>query len=81
MVEKRKMGRLVEGSVHATKTAAGHFATGYRGARFGRIGKPRGSVKVQPVGQYWGVFDYDPQPRVRYITIAKGIKQGKRLWG
>jgi len=74
-------GRLVQGSIHETKTAAGHFATGYRGKRFGRVGKPRGSVKVQPVGKYWGVFDYEPQKGVMYISVAEGIKQGKRIWG
>ena len=74
-------GRLVADSVYETKTAAGHFATGYRGRRFGRPGKPRGSVRVERVGKYWGVFDYDPQPRVRYITMAEGIRRGRMLYG
>lgn len=75
----RKHGRLV--MVYETKTAAGHFATGYRGKRFGRPGKPPGSVKVEPVGKYWGVFDYDPQPGFQYITVAEGKRRGKVLYG
>ena len=75
-------GRLVAGSIHATKTAAGHFATGYRGKRFGRPGKPLGSVKVKKVGKYWGVFDYDPQPGAgRYISPEQGKAYGRRIWG
>ena len=76
-----RKGYLVAGSIYETKTAAGHFAKGYRGKRFGRQGKPLGSVKVRPVGKYWGVFDYDPQRGMTYISIAKGIKLGKRLYG
>ncbi len=70
----RKVGRLVEGSINPTRTAAGNFATGYRSKRFGRPGKPAGSVRVQTVGRYWGVFDYDPQDGVSYITRAEGLR-------
>ena len=73
--------RLVNGSISATKTAAGHFATGYRNrkARWGGTPKPRGSVKVGRVGKCWGVFDYDPQPRGSYITMEQG-KGFCRVW-
>ena len=70
--------RLVSDSVYTTRTAAGHFAQGYRGKRFGRQGKPRGSVRVDKVGRGWGVFDYDPQPGVRYITVEQGRKIAAR---
>jgi len=76
-----RQGRLLADSVYETKTAAGHFTKGYRGMRFGRQGKPRGSVVVAPVGPYWGVFDRDPDPRVRYITVADGIRRGRMLCG
>jgi len=56
-----KVGHLVPSSIYDTKTAAGHFATGYRGGRFGRTPKPRGSVVVRPVGSKWGVFDRNPR--------------------
>ena len=70
--------RLLSNSISGTKTAAGHFAKGYRGKRFGSAGKPRGTVKVGRVGRYWGVFDINPHPQVHVITIVQGIKQGKR---
>jgi len=73
--------KLVESSIYPTKTAAGHFAKGYRGKSFGRPGKPPGSVKVGKVGKYWGVFDYEPSPRGRYISLDKGKREGKRLFG
>ena len=63
MAKLLKIGRLVLGSIHDTKTAAGHFATGYRGGRFGRTPKPRGSVVVRAVGNKWGVFDRNPKQR------------------
>lgn len=67
VVKLLKVGRLLPGSVHDTKTAAGHFATGYRNARrrFGGIPKPPGSVVVRPVGEKWGVFDRNPKRRSR----------------
>ena len=71
----QKGKRLVSGLIEATKTGAGDFARGYR------RGKPRGSVKVEPVGKYWGVFDYDPQPGVEYMTIEEGEKLGKSRFG
>lgn len=74
-------GKLVDGSIHETKTAAGHFATGYRSKRFGMPGRPRGSVRVGRVGKYWGVFDLAPRPGGRYMSIPKGIAMGKRLYG
>jgi len=67
--------RLVSGLIEATKSGAGDFARGYR------RGKPRGSVKVEPVGKYWGVFDYDPQPGVKYMTVEEGEKYGQRRYG
>ena len=74
--------KLVSGSVYQTKTAAGHFATGYRSKRFGFPGRPPGSVKVGKVGKYWGVFDYKPSPGIgRYISTEQGKALGKRLWG
>ncbi len=72
-----KIGKLIDGSIHETKTAAGHFAKGYRGSRFGKTAKPRGSIKVGPVGKFWGVFDHDPELGRDYITIQEGIEQGK----
>ena len=71
--------RLVPQSVSETKTAAGDFAKGYR--RAGREMCPRGSVKVEPVGEYWGVFNYNPTPGFTYITIEEGIELGKRRYG
>lgn len=71
--------KLVSSSVYPTRTAAGHFAQGYRGKRFGRPGKPRGSVRVDRVGCGWGVFDYDPQPGVQYITVEQGRKIASRF--
>jgi len=73
--------RLVATSVSPTKTAAGHFATGYRGSRFGKTRKPYGSVQVRPVGRYWGVFDSDPQRGVHYWTVEQGRAYGKRVYG
>ena len=73
--------KLLAHSISETKTAAGHFATGYRGRRFGRQGKPRGSVKVGKVGKYWGVFDKDPERHVKIISIERGKQEGKRLYG
>lgn len=70
--------RLVADSVCTTRTAAEHFAHGYRGGRFGKPKKPRGSVRVDRVGRGWGVFDYDPQPRVSYITVEQGKKIAAR---
>ncbi len=67
--------RLVAGLIEKTKTGAGDFARGYR------RGLPRGSVKVEPVGKYWGVFDYDPQPGRSYMTIEEGKEYGKRRYG
>lgn len=60
MAKARKKGRLVKGLVADSKTGAGHLATGYRNVkgRFGGKPKPRGSVKVQRVGDKWGVFDH-----------------------
>lgn len=73
--------KLLANSIHETKTAAGHFATGYRGRRWGRPGKPRGSVKVGKVGKYWGVFDKNPDWHVKTISLARGKMEGKRLYG
>jgi len=73
--------QLVDGSIYETKTAAGHFAKGYRSKRFGSPGRPRGSVKVGKVGKYWGVFDYKPKPGGRYMSLDKGKKLGERLYG
>ena len=74
-------GKLIEGSIHETKTAAGHFATGYRSKRFGSPGRPRGSVRVGRVGKYWGVFDLAPSSRGRYMSLEKGKALGRRLYG
>jgi len=74
---------LVAGSIYETKTAAGHFAKGYRSKRFGKTGKPRGSVKVAKVGSYYGVFDCVPtlgSRAGRYISLAEGKRLGKRLY-
>lgn len=70
--------KLLSNSIYETKTAAGHFAKGYRGKRFGSAGRPRGTVKVGRVGKYWGVFDINPHPQVHTITVAQGIKKGKQ---
>ena len=51
-----KKGKLVS-PIYETKTAAGHFAIGYRSKRFGSPGRPRGSVVVKQVGNGFGVFD------------------------
>ena len=73
--------KLVNGSVSATKTAAEHFAVGFRNrkGRWGGKPRPRGSVKVGKVGRCWGVWDYDPQPRGSYISLAVG-KSFCKLW-
>ncbi|GAI42878.1 unnamed protein product [marine sediment metagenome] len=73
---------LAASSIFATKTAAGHFARGWRRrGRWAELQGPRGSVRVEPVGKYWGVFDYDPEPGVPSMTIEEGIELGKRLYG
>ena len=74
-------GKLVANSIYETKTAAGHFAKGYRSKRFGSLGRPRGSVKVGKVGKCFGVFDYQPRPGIRYISLEEGKKECKRLYG
>ncbi len=76
-----KEGKLVANSIAETKTAAGDFARGYRGKSFGRKGKPRGSVRVEPVGKYFGVFDYAPEVGMHYISIEEGEQEGKRRYG
>ena len=73
--------KLVAHSIYETKTAAGHFAKGFRGKTFGRLGKPRGSVKVGKVGSCWGVFDSKPTPGLRYISPEEGKRECKRLYG
>ena len=42
---------------------------------------PACSVKVEPVGIFLGVFDYNPMPGFSYITIEEGIEIGKRKFG
>lgn len=75
-------GKLVNQSIHETKTAAGHFAKGYRSKRFGKPGKPAGSVRVGKVGKYWGVFDLKPHlPSSSYVSLDEGKRQGKRHYG
>jgi len=74
-------GKLVEGSIFETKTAAGHFAKGYRGKSFGRRGMPPGSVVVRKVGKYWGVFDLKPAVLGSYMSIEKGKAIGDRRYG
>ena len=74
--------KLVGNSIQLTKTAAEHFAKGYRSKSFGRTGKPRGTVTIGRVGKYWGVFDSDPQPGTgRYMSIEQGKALGRRIWG
>ena len=65
MARLLKVGRLITGSLYDTKTAAGHFATGYRNRRrrFGGTSKPIGSVVVRRVRDKWGVFDRNPKKR------------------
>tara|TARA_Y100000310_G_C20258729_1_gene612621 strand:- start:451 stop:627 length:177 start_codon:yes stop_codon:yes gene_type:complete len=55
-----KKWRLVKHLVGDTKTAAGHYAIGYRNrkGRFGGTPKPPGTVKVKAIGKKWGVFEY-----------------------
>ena len=74
-------GKLVDGSIFETKTAAGHFAKGYRGGRFGMPKLPPGSVKVGRVGKYWGVFDLNPKPRGRTISLDQGKRLGDKWYG
>ena len=75
-------GKLVKNSIYQTKTAAGHFAKGYKGKSFGRPGKPVGSVKVKKVGKYWGVFDAKPHlPSSDYMSVEQGKREGKRMYG
>ena len=64
--------KLVPGSIQDTKTAAGHFATGYRNrkGRFGGVPKPRGSVKVAPVGRKWGVYEAVLVRRQKSASVA-----------
>ena len=73
--------KLVAHSIYETKTAAGHFAKGFRSKRFGSPGRPPGTVKVGKVGKYWGVFHTKPEPRVHYISLEEGKREGKRLYG
>ena len=56
---KRKRWRMVPHLIADTKTAAGHYATGYRNrrGRFGGKPKPRGSVKVARFGNKWAVYE------------------------
>ena len=56
----RRKGKLVPNLIADTKTAAGHYAKGYRNSkrRFGMPAKTRGTVKVERVGDKWGVVDY-----------------------
>ena len=74
-------GKLVDGGIFETKTAAGHFAKGFRSKRFGSPGRPRGTVKVRKVGKYWGVFDYAPSPRMKYISLEQRKRLGDRWYG
>jgi len=71
---------LVAHSIYETKTAAGHFAKGFRGKSFGRPGKARGSVKVGKVGPYWGVYQITREPRVEYWTLEQGKAEGRRRY-
>lgn len=73
--------KLIAHSIHETKTAAGHFAKGFRGKHFGRPGRPRGTVKVGKVGKYWGVFDLKPEVGIHYISPEEGKREGKRHYG
>ncbi len=77
----RPRRRLVASSVSPTKTAAGNFATGYRGGRFGRPLKAPGTVTVGRVGRFWGVFDINPAPNVTTLTIEQGIREGRLHFG
>jgi len=60
MAKLKKRGKRVPGLTADTKTAAGHYAIGYRNkkGRFGGTPKPSGSVKVKRVKGGWAVFDY-----------------------
>lgn len=72
----KKAWKLISGSIYKTKTAAGDFARGYRGGRFGVPKVKPGTVKVAAVGPYFGVFDSSAHPRGTVITMAEGRKQG-----
>ena len=74
-------GKLVKNSIYETKTAAGHFAKGFRGMSFGRPGRPPGTVRVGKVGRYWGVFHLKPERGISYISLEEGKKIGKRSYG
>jgi len=56
----RRKGKQIPTLIADTKTAAGHYAKGYRDSKRRRLGLPatRGTVKVQRIGDKWGVFDY-----------------------
>ena len=74
-------GKLVKSSIYETKTAAGHFAKGFRSKRFGAPGRPPGTVRVGKVGKYWGVFHLKPERGIGYISLEEGKRQGKRMYG
>jgi len=73
--------KLIDQSIHETKTAAGHFLKGYRGGRFGVPKVKPGTVKVGKVGKYWGVFDSNPKPRGKVISLEQGKRLGKKWYG
>lgn len=53
-------GKVVPNLIADTKTAAEHYARGYRNSkkRWGKPAKVRGTVKVEQIGGKWRVVDY-----------------------